>query len=69
MFLWIIIVVFILLVIVFEVFSNVVEDVVIFICDDVYDDYSCFLNGCKFIEVKDFSGVYICCDVVDMIIV
>ncbi|RJF33225.1 hypothetical protein D4741_18430 [Pseudoalteromonas gelatinilytica] len=39
-----------------------------FIRDDVYDDYSRFLNGRKPIEDKDFSGAYIRRDVVDMII-
>ncbi|KZY60898.1 hypothetical protein A3733_05915 [Pseudoalteromonas shioyasakiensis] len=39
-----------------------------FIRDDVYDDYSRFLNGRKPLEVKDFSGAYIRRDVVDMII-
>jgi len=68
MFSRIIIAAFILLVTAFEASSNVVEDVVIFIRDDVYDDYSRFLNGRKPIEVKDFSGAYIRRDVVDMII-
>ena len=52
----------------FHVYGNDNKSVVIFIRDDVYDDYSRFLNGRKPIEVKDFSGAYIRRDVVDMII-
>ena len=52
----------------FQVYGNDNKSVVIFIRDDVYDDYSRFLNGRKPIEVKDFSGAYIRRDVVDMII-
>ncbi|WP_304635166.1 hypothetical protein [Pseudoalteromonas sp.] len=44
------------------------NEVVIFIRDDVFDDYSRFLKGREPIEVKDFSGAYIRRDVVDMII-
>lgn len=57
-----------LLVSTFHVYGNDNKGVVIFIRDDVYDDYSRFLNGRKPIEVKDFSGAYIRRDVVDMII-
>ncbi|WP_235591862.1 hypothetical protein [Pseudoalteromonas sp. XI10] len=52
----------------FQVYCNDNKSVVIFIRDDVYDDYSRFLNGRKPLEVKDFSGAYIRRDVVDMII-
>ena len=52
----------------FQVYGNDSKSVVIFIRDDVYDDYSRFLNGRKPLEVKDFSGAYIRRDVVDMII-
>lgn len=52
----------------FQVYGNDNKSVVIFIRDDVYDDYSRFLNGRKPLEVKDFSGAYIRRDVVDMII-
>ncbi|WP_244926798.1 hypothetical protein [Pseudoalteromonas gelatinilytica] len=52
----------------FHVYGNDNKSVVIFIRDDVYDDYSRFLNGRKPIEDKDFSGAYIRRDVVDMII-
>ena len=51
----------------FQVYGNDNKSVVIFIRDDVYDDYSRFLNGRKPLEVKDFSGAYIRRDVVDMI--
>ena len=52
----------------FQVYGNDNKSVVIFIRDDVYHDYSRFLNGRKPLEVKDFSGAYIRRDVVDMII-
>jgi hypothetical protein len=40
----------------------------IYVWDDVYDDYTRFLNGRHVEEISDFSGQYIRRDVVDMIL-
>ena len=44
------------------------ESIVIYIRDDVYDDYVSFLNGRDVLSISDFSGKTIRRDVVDMII-
>lgn len=44
------------------------DDILIFIRDDVYQDYMTFLNGRDVHTIKDFSGKNIRRDVVDMII-
>lgn len=52
----------------FSTKASNLNDIIIFIRDDVYDDYNRFLNGRQPSEVKDFTGAYIRRDVVDMII-
>jgi len=44
------------------------EDILIYIRDDVYDDYVAFTNGKDVLSIRDFSGKSIRRDVVDMII-
>ncbi|MDG1753022.1 MAG: hypothetical protein P8I03_15395 [Thalassotalea sp.] len=44
------------------------EQVVIYIRDDVYDDYLKFVDGKDILEIRDFSGKTIRRDVVDMVI-
>lgn len=44
------------------------EDIVIYIRDDVYNDYINFLDGRNVLEINNFSGKTIRRDVVDMII-
>ena len=44
------------------------DNILIFIRDDVYNDYISFLNGRSVLDINDFSGKTIRRDVVDMII-
>lgn len=48
--------------------SAYAEDIVIYIRDDVYNDYINFLDGRNVLEITNFSGKTIRRDVVDMII-
>jgi hypothetical protein len=52
----------------FCAFFSQAEQIVIYIRDDVYDDYLKFVDGKDILEIRDFSGKTIRRDVVDMII-
>ncbi|NMP31322.1 hypothetical protein HII17_07090 [Thalassotalea sp. M1531] len=48
--------------------SVVADNILIYIRDDVYEDYISFIKGREVLEIKSFSGKTIRRDVVDMII-